>query len=543
MVNIITKLPTINSLYNFFDIIDSSPCSGNITDAHSFHLINELTDTTKQINHLITDTSTLLQKSNNPILNNQLNFTHTHHHSKRQAILLPLLGTALFAGVLTGVTQSQIHSINNHLTQTDREVQSIKDKLSDLIHNEIIYEKNTAALLHSLASKTDQEMHLIKCSQFLVYYTLHKKLELVQYSNFIKTLFHAPLTGSYHAKLTPDVLNLPILTKLVNGHISFNNTLYKNHPETLYNVATITFVSAEERLTSAHFILSVPAASFNNFFPLYSIKNTGLYTLDKDCITFVTPEHAYAKDNTFYPIDLNSCKTHFNLHICPIEAFTDTTTCIQPTSINCTFKKSPCTSTHIAIQTQSGILFRNNKKGDSFYTNNHDKISLIETTDKGIAFMAWKSAKSIQIHSTTYTAPNFTYSLEIIKNFSTNFTAFYQNNITSSTLTDAFNSYFIKYNTSIENLLDLTHKTTHNYLSSSHPHIIALTASITTIAILMAIIFFLLRHTYRSNTHSQRACQHDRHQFKFTPGQSCSLVRDQQQTPLPCTRSTSHPSM
>lgn len=532
-INIILKLPTIKTLLDIMDELAS--CPNLFKGSAAQHLINDLTDTSSRINRYINSTATLLQKSNNVLLT-----LNKPHRSKRQALLLPILGAGLFAGVLTGVTQSQIHSINTHLDHTDWEVKNVQDRLSTLVQNDILFERNTAALMKSITTKTDDELHLIQCSQLLQYIAYRKKLEFVEYTDFINKLFHAPLSGSYLAKLTPDFLDLQSLSKLVKGHTSFNNTLFREKPETLYNIAKIAFISSDTRLSSAHFVMTVPAAHQHNFFPLYSIKQTAIHADDHNCISLNVPTHIYPVNDTFYPIDLHSCDNYFNLHICPSHAFIDASACTQPSYMNCTLTTDTCSSNHLAIITATGILFRNNLIDDSFYRNYDNKMSIISVSPQGIAFIDWKSAQTIQIHQTTYTAPNNTYTINIIRNFSTDFTLT-NYNVTPTTLTQAFNSYFVKYNTSIDNLLDLTHKTTHNYLSSYHPHMIVVTATIISIIALLIIIMFLIRHIYRKNKQKHHELAHFFDYLNKVPVTTASPRHHRKRTSLQ--RPTSHPFM
>ena len=151
------------------------------------------------------------------------------------------------------------------------------------------------------------------------------KTHISQYIAEMSNFPNLAAEGELITKLTPDIIDFTASKNIVNQQDSSKSLLFFKDPTYLYGPATIAFVDILVQDSIIHFVLDYPVIFDKNVMPLYSLNN--------------------------------KCHLHRDLIICATYKHLLKSSCINKTTINCTYSAGTCTSPfNISLPTMRGNL-------------------------------------------------------------------------------------------------------------------------------------------------------------------------------------------
>lgn len=450
------------------------------------------TDQVRAANNKFNENFAALNKSHAQFVASRLSILNPfleHKTNKRSAIIFAALST-LIGGALVGITQAQVHSIKSHVEQNAEAITSLHNKVQQISGRQILFEKETIAFLKEFSERTTIALEFEACLDELESFYANAIASFAGYKRAVDAVFDAQLRGVNFYPLPAHVLDPFTLSEIVRMHKSFKHQLYKQHPSLLYNVAKLALISVNEDLSLAHFVLTLPSIVSSLYYPLYTIRHTGVYLQGSICAKLATADVVYMKNNTLYAIKLNLCSAHFDFHVCPPEAFSIKSSCLQFHSSSCNITKSTCDSPNSATSIPTGILLRNNIPHDTFRRDLKDKTHQVLLSSLNTAFVSWSGTTHIQVGETLYISPAHDFHIEVaFRNFSTDFiyNAF---EITVDDIVVAFDNYTKSYNLSLNELLESQPATKHSMHSAVLIGVVTLCLVLSGIAIATSCIAY-----------------------------------------------------
>ena len=226
---------------------------------------------------------------------------------------------------IVGLTKSAHNSkiialITNHINIIDQHINEIAKATKatvEVARQEITFHKNLIKILHKTNIQLQATLDKIECNIQIMRYE-YIMLQAVQtWSKKVEEILVYQTQGRIEGKLTPGIISIELLKAIVKQHTSFENTLYTNQPEMLYQHAHVNFVSMTSTLNKFHLTLIYPILRQANLMSLFQVYQVGFkLTKATTCSKYVTTGHKTMKNETFYDIDLGTCTKTPGLTLC-----------------------------------------------------------------------------------------------------------------------------------------------------------------------------------------------------------------------------------
>ena len=158
------------------------------------------------------------------------------------------------------------------------------------------------------------------------------------------------------------------MEQVIGLHPELNGSIFRREPELLYSVADVSLYEIDEDLTTAHFVLFIPQVLESNHttHQVLKIKQVGTFQGDHLCRYLNLPTHVVERNDVFYDINLQDCKSHNSLILCPSQTIENTTSCLQRDVTSCPLRMRHCPSTCTFEASLMGVLARDNTGQNSF---------------------------------------------------------------------------------------------------------------------------------------------------------------------------------
>ena len=377
-------------------------------------------------------------------------FTKTTNSTRHRRGLLSFLGSSLISLAIGGISEYQIYKINQHVSKNSDAINSIKQALNKEQAVIKSFNKQVVGFVNDITDSITRFSYEQSCDEFYSALAIKIKHTFWECRNTIDNTLWSALSGKNNLILTPRMINLKILKIIVNEHTVLNNTIFHKHPETMYSLAKLSLIEISENLNFAHFVLQIPLISENEIMDLYQSAQVGMHLENNNCIYYKLPKHLYKLNKIFYPISLEKCKEHNNLHVCSKETFSNKSACIQQTTNDCKILNEECYNYYQFDMSQVGILIRNNKDNNTFVIDKEGWTTAVNLKKHRTAYLSWGTLKAIQIGETLIDSPNMAYTPLIISNLSFETSEYY---FDGENVTNTFSLICKKYNSTLGDII------------------------------------------------------------------------------------------
>ena len=405
---------------------------------------------------------------------------------KRQALLMG--GIALATLVFGGVSEYQIHEVNNHLKDNKQDITDLKKEL-DLYHNQMVILKNN--LVGLVKADVDTLKNFIdsnSCKNAVEILQNRREFNFKRISEVIDNVLSGAIEGRGELTLTPKILKPETLKLIVSQHASLNNTIFYNDPYLLYSLVKINLVSIDKSFTNAHFVMRVPIIrSLAKVFNLYSTKQVGTFVKNNTCRYVRLPTYLLENDKVFYAVNLDKCTKHNKLHVCPTFSLLNTSACLQRDGITCPIQLTSCKSRCEIKTTNFGFIFRDQPNNNQSYIfDKNGWIQNLKLRETRAKFVSWHNISAAQICDTKLETPNSNFPAIPIFNMPINYAAL--EIMDPQEISKVISDLTAKYNTTLNEALEPVFSFNDDW---GHKDIIT---GINSLLIIVIIIFMICIH-------------------------------------------------
>ena len=371
---------------------------------------------------------------------------------KRQ--ILPFLIGAGTALAMEGLTEYQIYKINRHISENKDAIGEIKNKLLYLQNEVTTLDNKVVGFATEITTKMEEYLKIQQC--MILFSNLRNDI-LFRYKETVEitdNVLWTALTGNNNLLLTPKMIGLETLVKIIKNNSALNQTIFFEHPSLLYSLANIHLIELSSTLDVAHFILDIPIANKGKALEIFRAAQVGMGVIKQEnlCVYYDLPTILYMDNGILFEFSTQDCKRHNDLQVCPIENFSNQTACVQKGNITCKFKRQICRNYYQYDMSQIGIMIRNSKLRDTYVIKRDGFTELVEMSEAGTIYLPWNSIKGVQIGNTLIESPNSEHIPLYPSSLSFNFSSmdFY---LDETNVTDTLSGICKKYNKSLESIL------------------------------------------------------------------------------------------
>ena len=328
-----------------------------------------------------------------------------HGPAKRQALIMAGVGLATL--VFGGISEYQIHEVNNHVKNVQQDILKVSKALSQYHEQMVVLKNDLIGLIKADVDKLKNYIENNSCKNCIQSAQDRREFDFKRISELIDSILSGPLEGKNELTLTPNIIRPETLKLIVKQHSLLNRTIFHSDPYLLYSMAKINLVSIGESFTNAHFVMRIPivkndAAIYN----LYYTKQVGIFIKNNTCRYFKLPKYVYENGKHFYTVNMEECKQHNSLYICPTFNMINMTACLQRDSWKCQAVLSECKSPCEIRTSSSGILFRDQPDNKSYITDNEGWTHNVKLSETRTKFISWENISSAQICDTKVETPS-----------------------------------------------------------------------------------------------------------------------------------------
>ena len=428
------------------------------------------------------------------------NNSQLDNRSKRSLLGIFGAGTGLLSLILGGMSQYQIHQINSHVDK-NRDYIAQMELLIQSQQKEITILKNdVAGFSKRLTDAISTQLQIQTCQDFLNDISLQFQIKFNQYKTILDDILWSPLSGKNSLLLSPKMIDIESLKTIITTHTELYQTIFNEQPAFLYSTAQLTLLKIDTRLSLAHFVLYVPwIKTSNRLLKLYKTSQVGTYLTDNSCRYLDIPPYMVQSKDILFDIDLQLCKSHLNLYICPTEAKSTAPSCLQRTNSTCHSRRSQCKGHYEFATSLHGTLIRNNKISNTILRNNTGWSSIAKFNIYRTAYFPWENISSIQTGYTKLTSPNAIAQPIQAIDFDLDYS---QEFIDSNEVSSVFTNICNEFNASLKDFLYPIAETFHGSYSKSSTYSCISIFDIIMCTCLSAVIIYLAVIHFRNTTRS-----------------------------------------
>ena len=366
--------------------------------------------------------------------------------------IFPMILGAGISLAIGGITEYQLYKINKHVSENTESIHLMKLKVRHMEQAINILDNKVIGFITEITDKLEAYFNDFECNQFYEALTHRLTNQMLEYMRAIDDILWTALSGANNLLLTPRMIGLDILEKVVKDNKIFQDTVFNEHPYLLYSLATIHLLDIEGELELAHFVLSVPMVIGNDNVGVFLTSQVGMSVDEGFCVYYYLPKYLYKKEGIFYEFSLEDCKHHNDLHVCPPENFSNVTSCVHYQGITCGFKRRKCLNYYQYDMSDAGILIRNNRDKDTFSIDIAGLASIVTLTPAGTVYLGWGSVAAVQIGTSLIRSPDVettpVYTNTLVFEFPS-----LEYFLDTSNVTSTLSELCRKYNTSLNDLL------------------------------------------------------------------------------------------
>ena len=398
----------------------------------------------KEAEMYLNDRLELLSQYLTPLLNN------TNKRSKRN-IFSFLAGGALTL-LMGGITEAQIYNINKHVQRNSEKIEILKEALIKQHMQMMQFENEIVTFVHKIMNRFEYLFFEQSCTSFYRAVALKMRHDFSDWTTAINDLLWTALQGENSLLLTPRMIKLQMIHRIIEQNEVLQNTVFQLEPSYLYSLARLTLIELDRHLSYAHFILMVPMIMKNSEINLFKSTQVGSYIDNGFCIYNKYPEYMYKVNDTFQPLHLNNCRRHNKLYVCPAENFSNETACIQENVNSCDQLKLKCKKHYSFAMSEVGILIRNNRDNNSYAVDSEGWMNSVKLSRFRTAYLYWKDVQYVQVGNKRIASPNMKHIPLKMSNLTLDIPSFI-NYIDGENVTSMFRDMCEKYNSSLNDII------------------------------------------------------------------------------------------
>ena len=380
-------------------------------------------------------------------------FPEQNNSARHKRGLLSFLGGGLISLAIGGISEYQIHKINQHVSENSEAINSIKQALYQEQAVIRSVNKKVVGFVNDITENLTRFYYEQTCSELYSALAIKFKHHFWDCRYIIDNTLWSALSGKNNLLLTPRTMNLNMLKNIVNEHAVLNNTIFQKHPSIMYSLAKLSLIEISDNLNFAHFVLRIPLISENEMLDLYQSAQVGMHLENNKCMYYDLPKHLYKIGRHFYPMSLEKCKKHNNLYICAKENFSNNSACFQQNYNDCKILKRNCYNYYEFDMSQVGILIRNNKENNTFIVDQKGWTTAVNLHKYRTAYLSWDNLKALQIGEILIDSPNMTYTPLTMSNLSLEDDIMRGYYTDGENITKVFNLICKKYNSTLDDIL------------------------------------------------------------------------------------------
>eukprot|EP00116_Pleurobrachia_bachei_P003097 sb/3463359/ len=504
LISIIIKLPDIKGDIDRikYHALSHKPCYSTYISKFS-----------KEISRLKTSENHWIQRADQYI-NTRLNILSPYiikleeKSGRDQRSIIKYLPSVLNL-VFNGITEYQIIRLKQHLKSNKQIIAQLKQKINNQNMTIKIIQQNIVALIKS---SYDNLIRYIDSSNCIIHTeVLIQEMENIfwRHTQIIDKIIGPALEGKSKISLNPSIISPEMLELIISNHTELSNSIFYANPHLLYSVAEISLINVAQNLSTVHFVLLIPVIyKSDELYDINKIHQIGSFIPNSQdqCLFYDLPKHIILKKSSSWDIDINSCKQHNSLFVCPTYSILNTTSCLQSEEIKCQSREQACPFLCTYNLLPQGILFRDNFGNQAYSISEKGIINPISTPPSKSSFVSWDTIKAAQVCRTHIESPYLEPEPIIINQFSFP----YNHNITSSQLTAQLTSLCNELNKTAEELLLplIDHqKSESNKTKNNHHTSLYIFLGVTAPAILLSLGVALFL-TYKYNPHTVAVVTH-----------------------------------
>ena len=380
-----------------------------------------------------------------------VNSTKLEKHKQKRGIFPLVLGAGISLAI-GGITEYQIYRMNKHVAENTKTIEKMKLQVTHMDKEIEILDNKVIGFVNDITRNLEAHFERFECIHFLEALTQRLTNDMLDSMKVIDNILWTALSGANNLLLTPRMIGVDTLENIVSRNTILNGTIFYDHPNLLYSLATVHLLELVGELELAHLILDIPLVRRGEHVNIFRSAQVGLSVNEVLCIYYDLPQYMYLKEGILYDFSLKDCKKHNNLHICSPDNFSNVTSCVQRQGISCGLRRSKCRNYYQYDMSQVGIIIRNNKRGDTFVISHRGLARILEMSSVGTAYISWDKVYAVQIGNSTIRAPN----LETIPVYPNSLMFQFpklEYFLDTANVTDTLSGICRKYNASLEDLL------------------------------------------------------------------------------------------
>ena len=341
---------------------------------------------------------------------NTENLSNINKRKKRQLAAMLPVATTFFS---MGFTLFENYKLKKYVDTKFKAFDKFMTNTKEFLEKTIEFESEIVHHIKDLKTYFDFNFKSIICRENKLALQILQRQKLQSWKDTLNLIFQSLNQGDLTGAIPQCLIEVDRIKNLINKNKMLNSTIYKDYPELLTTLGSMTIAGAKLNQGSAfiHVVFSIPTISKTNIHPLYKSEQVGI-SVNNNCVWFDIPKHVIAIKEILHPIEADTCKRTNNLWICPFhidKGMNSSLTCLNGT-LACPSTIVKCND-HAAYSI-AGVLIHSSKIVYRISRHNKDDLlhrAPITSIDLGThplqtEFFPWNKYSEIQSAAGTFTA-------------------------------------------------------------------------------------------------------------------------------------------
>ena len=248
-------------------------------------------------------------------LNNTEHLSATNKREKRQMAAILPIATSVFS---LGFTLFENYKLKKYVDGKLKAFEKFMTNTKKFEEETVRFETQIIHHIETLQTYFDVTYKSIICRENKLALQLLQRQKLADWKDTLNQIFQSLSQGDLTGSIPQGLIETSKIQSLIVKNAMLNTTIYRDYPEFLTTLGSMTIAGANLREGSVyvHVVLSIPTISYRNIFPMYKSEQVGI-SIGKQCIAFDIPNYVISTKESLHALDAESCKRRNNLWICP----------------------------------------------------------------------------------------------------------------------------------------------------------------------------------------------------------------------------------
>ena len=157
---------------------------------------------------------------------------------RKKREILPIIFGGIYLAI-GGLTEYQIFRINQHVSKNYKAIEEMKGRMNRMEEEITILDEKVIGFITEITGNLKVYFDSFECMEFYEALTNRLTYQVTETMKMIDDILWTALSGGNSLLLTPRMIGIQLLERIVSSNAILRDTVFANHPNLMYSLVNI----------------------------------------------------------------------------------------------------------------------------------------------------------------------------------------------------------------------------------------------------------------------------------------------------------------